>query len=115
MKDPNHRWHDKFLAQIAPGQSTYWPYMQGAFYLLSKDLTEVLSMVKDQLQTFINEDAMMGGWLLPYRKVTVDLKVDQSCTCNRRDIHIFHRCKMPMHHQWCSNDAFTNWCLRGIE
>lgn len=114
MKDPNHRWHDEFLAAVAPGQRTYWPYMQGAYYLLSKDLTDVLSMVQDQLQTFVNEDAMMGGWLLPYRKVTVDLKVDQSCSCSRKEIHIFHRCKSKMHHEWCSNKAFTDWCLRGL-
>lgn len=43
---------------------------QGALYILGESLVQTLNSVRDRLQFFRMEDAMLGSWLLGLDKVT---------------------------------------------
>lgn len=109
--DPNHRWHDKFLVNLAPQQRNYWPYMQGAFYLMSASLVRILEKVKDRLQTLGMEDTMVGAWLLPFRKTIVHLEMEHRCQCQMNHAAVFHKCTQQDYLSRCSEEAHMTHCF----
>jgi hypothetical protein len=108
--DADHRWFDVFVAEMAPGQQQYWPYMQGAFYAMSGDLAATLAEDKGRLQMFAPEDVMVGAWLLSLRKRIYRLRITQDCDCGLADKVIFHKCPADTPRN-CSNPAYVQNCL----
>lgn len=61
--DPTYL-EDLFYRDDAP---CYPPYMQGLGYVLSRDLVILLASMSYSLKVYINEDMMVGTWLIGHK------------------------------------------------
>eukprot|EP01114_Cavostelium_apophysatum_P024730 TRINITY_DN9788_c0_g1_i1.p1 TRINITY_DN9788_c0_g1~~TRINITY_DN9788_c0_g1_i1.p1 ORF type:complete len:331 (+),score=43.25 TRINITY_DN9788_c0_g1_i1:60-1052(+) len=54
------------------GTKYFLPYFSGGGYVISKNLYRILASVADDLRDFHNEDAAIGLFLYPYKKLFLD-------------------------------------------
>lgn len=74
FKDASSKWYDeKFVTHTMGSLSCYPVYMQGAMYVLGRQLVDYLHRNRKVLATFTNEDVTVGTWLLGVDRELVSL------------------------------------------
>jgi hypothetical protein len=115
--DPNSKWYDaKFVSHTMGALSCYPIYMQGAMYLLGREMADFVHGSRELLTTFTNEDVTMGTWLLGVDREILALDEFNNptnglwnCKCALQRIPrpakeygiFFHDCKTPEQLQLC--------------
>jgi hypothetical protein len=88
------------MDEHAPQQTVYWPYHQGAFYMLSADLLVKVSRNKEHLQGYYMEDAMVGAWVVGLEKEVINIAIDHECYC-KWNAEIYHHCSSKQQFDEC--------------